>query len=162
MRELLSHTGSAIIFISAVIAASTAIAVMAAKAFHWYVQKFKRQNRSWHGFLIKELYEKSFQPYFIIESKKLECTFTNTALRRLFVSGSENFDGKNWFRLIDPADLPDVIRAWRDAFDNRSSYTNITSMILPDGTKLTMEVTGEPFIYAGKTRAFIGRVRVVK
>lgn len=162
VREILSFIGEHILKIAAVFVAVPVIFGPGRWAFDWYVDRYKRQNRAWHEFLIREIYEKSFIPYFIIESKALNCTFTNHALRRLFVSGDEGFEGTNWFRFIEPKELADVVRSWREAFTNRSNYTNEVKIVLHDGTKLRILITAEPFIYAGQARAYIGTVRVLR
>lgn len=151
-----------ILYIAALITAISIIVAALPKLFHWIIDKYKRQNRAWHEFLIKELYERSFIPYLILESKSLNCTLTNTAMRRLFAAGEEHFRGRAWFRLIEPSELKGVIESWREAFDNKASYTKQVNVVLPDGTRNQMIFMAEPFIFLNATRAYIVTARIIR
>lgn len=141
--------------------ALSAVGVTARKLFHWYVDKYKRENRTFLEFQLNYVQEHSMFPFFLIDNH-LRIVRTNIALRRLFSAGSESFEGKNWFRLIEPNELGHVITIWNESIEQKSSYTNVVGVVLPDGTKLKMMITAEPFIYAGKTRAFIGTAAIVR
>lgn len=160
--DLFSYLADNIVYVAGVITALLLIAGFATKVVHHAVDSRRYRHRAWHYFLIKELYDKSFQPYMILESKSLDCTLTNQAMRNLFSAGDQDFKGKSWFRLIEPLELSDVLQSWREAFDNRSNYTRIVNVVLPDGTKLKMHFTGEAYIYLNRTRAFIVSARIVR
>jgi hypothetical protein len=160
--DLLSYLADNIVYVAGVIGALAVVLAFATKAINRAIDIAKYRHRAWHYFLIKELYDKSFQPYMILESKSLDCTLTNQAMRNLFSAGDQDFKGKAWFRLIEPLELSDVLKSWRDAFDNKSDYTRTVSVILPDGTKLKMQFTGEAYIYLNRTRAFIVSAKIVR
>lgn len=93
-------------------------------------------------------------PTFILDENK-RCTYVNPALCRMLHVDSSDFEGKAWHRLIRESQLSHVLAKWDEAYLNHSSYTNVSGIIV-DGIERQFLMAGEPFIWNGKVRNFIG------
>lgn len=127
----------------------------------WYWVKKKQQNPAYLEWQISFLQEHSMLPFFVIEARTLKMLKTNKALRRLFSTGKESFEGKSWYRLIHNHDRQEFLTAMRAAIADQSNFTYECSVVLPDNTELEMLWVAEPFIELGSTRALGGTVSVI-
>lgn len=143
-----------------VIVGLPAAVYIVARALHWYIDKFKSENRAYHAFRIDKLYDTLFIPQLELRASDLSCIFANHAARRLLESGNEGIYGKAWFRLIEPSELSHVKSGLREAIKEKAQYSDKVTLILPTGHVLKTVWTGEPFEYAWRIRVMLITVKM--
>lgn len=88
---------------------------------------------------------------------ELNVIWSNKSLNDLLDVDSNEILGRVWFKLIHQDELKAVTDKWKRAVRDQSPYRNVQRMFV-HGKHRKYLVTGDPFIYCGKIREYIGTV----
>lgn len=103
------------------------------------------------------LLEHSDKPIFILDEDQ-KCVYVNPALRKIFQIDSSGVEGRRWHRLLKGSELTRVLAKWDEAYKRQSSYTNVSIIMVGGRREKRFKVSGEPFVYRGTVRNFLGTV----